>query len=368
MEVLLNKLTDGSGNPITDLVKADVTLRDPDNAATVYDYTALSPHLGLGCYVLWGVNFSYRPVRLYIRNVVQNWYGVQSVGDKDSVYMRKDGTYIDANGKKISNGAAAAASTDFVIFSQLDDYVKTSGDQNVGGNKSFTGRIYLGNEAVAENEPPTLLQMLEAINGISFTPFQESSNVVVIIPDGTEQPHKVYKTIAAGIASFTDPGESKQCACLIKGTGGVSKFITLSHSSLVNYVHLIGYGKHVNMILGSTGASTSKNLIMANMTIYMGGEDITSDRTYIGTKFANVDIYAYKNITFNSCELSGSGRIFQPAGKKIILAGSTIVSSGWEIMQDVDGVETVNANGGHFAGTGGLNLSFSMPADPTIAT
>ena len=84
------RVVDNQGNPVTNLVKANVTLRDPDNSATIYDYDDLSAHLGLGIYVIWGCDFSERAVRLWINNVEQVWFGAQYAGVAALAYVTLD--------------------------------------------------------------------------------------------------------------------------------------------------------------------------------------------------------------------------------------------------------------------------------------
>jgi hypothetical protein len=208
----------------------------------------------------------------------------------------------------------------------------------------------------------TVVQLNDAIAGINVTPFQESPNKVRVIVGGTQEAGKVYITCKTAISYFASPAITKQCLVEISGTGVVSQNITLSHADLVSYVHLTGK-KHINLILGTTGATTTKTITISGMTLYFGNGDITGARTYNGLTFENCDIYAFNSLTFTNCRLINCN-IYQGSSHAITVTGTTEMI-GCIAMQTI----TKNLTTGFVANTSdGIQTSYSMPTDPTVGS
>jgi len=365
--------------PSTGLAAADIAFIDKDTSLEIrfssftengngsYTFDGFTEYNGSS----WVALTTKHICNITIETVAQPQLGQVEIGADSLAYPVKTTetrlgvttNIVDAGTRIITNVTAGTQADDAVNYGQV---VKNTGNETINGNKTFEGRVYLGNNAVADNEPTTLLQVMEAIAGSAATPYQESGNMVSIIPDGVQVDGIIYKTLASGIDSFTSPAVTNQCMCLIKGTGAVTNMIALSHADLVSYVHIRGIGKHISLILGTINAAVSKYVNFERLTMYLGGGDITGDRTYTNFKFSNCIIFAYKNLTLSSCELDNV-MVYMPANKKITLAGTT-KANGLYCTQNIEGVETVIANGGWFIGEGNLNTTYTMPTDPTIAS
>ena len=191
---------------------------------------------------------------------------------------------------------------------------------------------------------------------------QVKVNEVEVVVGATEETNKLYTTVAAAISSFTSPDTTNPCNVVVTGTGSSSQYITISHADLVSHVHITARGKFINIILGVTGDSINKVITFSNCSIWMGANDITTDRSYINFTFDNCDIYAYKSITFQDCNLINC-RIFQPAGEDITLSQATIMTN-CVLTQTLK--PTFSGNGFLANVTDEALTTYSMITDPTL--
>ncbi|MBM4158583.1 MAG: hypothetical protein FJ216_07375 [Ignavibacteria bacterium] len=214
--------------------------------------------------------------------------------------------------------------------------------------------------------------LIRSLASLSLAPYQESSNIVRVVPDGNNETGKVYRSIQAAINYFSQPSESRQYVVYICGPGLTSQYIFLNHIHLKNYIHLTGSSlmrsiagnNPPGLVLGGNSDSVTKIISLLNLNIYMGAFDIENDRTYNSFNFDNCTIYAYKSLMFNNCKLHNC-LIYQPSGQAITLNGTTEMID-CKIMQQL-------IIGGSFQGLvinspSEINSSFSMPTDPTLST
>ena len=89
---------------------------------------------------------------------------------------------------------------------------------------------------------------------------------------------------------------------------------------------------------------------------------MTTDRSYINFTFDNCDIYAYKSITFEDCNLNNC-RIFQPSGEDITLSKATIMTN-CVLTQTLK--PTFTGNGFLANVTDEAMTTYSMITDPTL--
>ena len=273
---------------------------------------------------------------------------------------------------------ASAAATQTTELIRWDEAMRLADTQTVTGIKTFSGacnfsddQVYFTHLTVAprvssqpDNDASVCRkEWIEAlVAGVAVTPFQESSNKVRVIPDGTVQSGKVYTTITSAIASFTSPLITNQCFVEIVGTGGTIQYIIATLSSFVNYVHLIGAGRHLGLILAGT-ASNTKTMNIENCTAFIGANDIATARTFNSFTFRNCVINAYKSTTFTNCKIENC-IIYHKSGETPTIAGTTVVvNSAFSQVVTVSGSDTVAA--GMIDGFD--TASAGMPTDPSSA-
>lgn len=187
---------------------------------------------------------------------------------------------------------------------------------------------------------------------------QAKTNEVEVSASETVQAGIMYDTLAASIASFTSPAVTNQCLVKIAGTGTTSKYITLSHASLVSYVHLRGAARHINLILGTVTASIDKTMTLTDLIIWFSNLDITTSRTYKNFTFENCDIYCYNDVVFEDCVLNNC-RIFN-TGMSVKITGTTKMHGCM-----ATGAVTPDALTGWYVNSVfDVDTDFTMPADP----
>jgi len=251
-----------------------------------------------------------------------------------------------------------------------DEASRLADNQIVAGTRNYSAAVLFssGTCPSASAQPSGIASLTRKdyvdnlVAGVSVTPFQESSNKVRVIPDGTVQSGKVYTTITSAIASFTSPLITNQCFVEIVGTGGTTQYIIATLSSFVNYVHLIGAGRHIGLILAGT-ASNTKTMNIENCTAFIGANDITTARTFNSFTFRNCVIHAYKSTTFTNCKIENC-LIYHKSGETPTIAGTTVViNSAFSQTVTVSGSDTVAA--GMIDGFD--TASAGMPIDPSSA-
>jgi hypothetical protein len=368
-----------SGVAVTDLVKADVVLK-ATGTATVLTYTDLTND-GYGNYTCTGITFGLQGVDVYIKTTLT--YSNVALGDP--YILTKD---LAAGSNIITGLKASTANGQALRYEDKATFMQTTGTQTVAGVKTFTSNpvfasgstfninssgsgdlnfpkaVYSDGYIAPQDDAEFTTKKFvnDEVAKIIATPFQQALTRVRVIVGGTATAGDVYLTVAQAIAYFGSPSINKQCIVEISSTGITTEFVTVSHASLVPYVHLKG-DKHINMIFGVTGASTTCAMTITGLTIYMGANayDITTDRTYNGFTFENCNIYAYKNLTLTNCVVNNC-KIFQPAGYGVTVSGTTQIDSSTMIMGACEG--TVKGIGFN-EGKDRVNLGYSMPVDPS---
>ncbi len=282
----------------------------------------------------------------------------------DGVKLKDSEVYSDVIKEKTTGNGV---SVDSVVCKDgkvtcigLDTTINTSGSGDTNRPKAVYSDGY--SAPINDSEYTEKKYVDDKVATITATPFQESPQKVRVIVNGTSIANKIYLTIATAINSFGSPAITKQCIVEIQDTGNASQYISLAHSSLVNYVHLKGIAKHINLILGIASASVTANVNFNDLIIFMGANDITTDRTYNSVNFENCDIYAYKSLTFTNCKLTNC-RIFQPNGEDVTVTGTTQLTNC--ILTNALTASGLTGVGYVTNTTSEVNTSYTMPTDPS---
>ena len=229
-------------------------------------------------------------------------------------------TVLGGNIVPVTTGAYALRVSPFTANAYVGSHT-SNGMWNFGAVVGGTYRMYYSADSWATSSQVASFGEFPINAGE-----QIKVNEVEVQVGVTTETNKIYSTIADAIDSFSSPDSTNPCNVVVTGTGSVSEFITISHADLVSHVHITGRGKFINIILGVTGASVNKVITISNCSIWMGAADITTDRSYINFTFDNCDIYAYKSITFEDCNLTNC-RIFQPTDETITLSMASIMAN-----------------------------------------
>lgn len=271
------------------------------------------------------------------------------------------------------------------IADDLLPYAKLAGGNTFSGNQTFQNDVqidgplnvalyatalelfinalspaYTGNTPSFNNSLVWKSWVESQIASIVVTPYQESSNLVRCIPNGTQEANKVYRTPKLCAASFASPSATNQCAVLVSGMGAALQYLNLDLNTLRNYVHFLGTGKHCKIIMRD-GSSNTKTMNWKNLTIIFGALDFGVDREYSSMTFEDCDIYAYRNTTFNNCNLIRC-RIFHASTYKAFLKGSTTAEM-CGFLNDPD--KSLLSDPATAVGSYKLFLPGGMPLDPS---
>jgi len=305
---------------------------------------------------------------------------------------------IDLSGYNISNAvqiqvdaliektSGSGVTIDGVLIKDSLDVsgiVATTGNQTIAGIKTWSGVQMWGAASIftdyypkmdfnagyaaptADYELAPKKYVDDEISTLSVTPYQESTNRVRVIPNGTGQTGKVYTTVASAIAYFGSPAATKQCTVDIISTGVASQYLTVNSSALVNYVHLRGNSNLNNLsgtafagLIISGSASVTKTMTFENLTLYFGANDIATDRTYNSMTFKNCVIFAWKNTTFVNCKFLNC-IIYHTSGFKSTLTGGIVFNTAFNQETADDGnTKWINS-------VTDFDSSYSMPTDPS---
>lgn len=349
MEVGIYKLTDTENEYIDNLTKGDISLRHPDDPNITYSYGNLG-NLGNGCYMLYEVNFSWRPVRLYILGVRQDWFGVQEVGSLRSVFVAMDGTTISASNKKITELAAGAAATDAINKSQLDS--------EVDDLQAYADNVLLEAKAYTDNVVTNLPNLVAP----------QSSKVVRFWQGATQVTNKIYNNLLYAVESF-DLTEFAFATILIEGlTSNIYKAPAKCLAKDSTYSNLTFQSINREWGICFPDGIVNKHITFLNMKVILGagvnGGYTSSTRQFTNFRIKDCDIYCYNNLALYNGEYSNVN-IYMASGKTLTFYGSGIlrgVKSNVAIAFDAgfNGYKDYEDLLGNIYIPGG-----SMPTDPT---
>lgn len=392
----VGQVSGGNWQPVT--TYTDLNLRYVSAPGT--RVVTMSSHLGNGVYSF--ANVPTGEYELYNTATKLTNFGVIKIGEDSAVLLTGNQTIggaktfssqaIFSSGFKtdtiVGNTTATSGTILGVSLSggSLDGWgvVAKTGTQTVAGDKTFTGTTTLGNATgtgtwtmdagakIVHPDAPTTGNHVAnktyvdaQVASVAVVPFQYGDNERFVITNGTVETNKVYTSIQTAIDSCTSPDDVNQFFIYLRrgdvfGTTNDNLFY-ISHAELENYVNIRGYGLDTRLIMGTTGASTTKIMSVENCSIWFGANDIATDRTYNSFTFRNCNIYAYKNLTLTGCVLHNC-KIYQPSGFGITLSGAT------EMMNCFTTQAITNSSTGIFAGNyDALNTSYSMPTDLSLA-
>lgn len=348
MEIPFRVTDDITGEPVTDLTKADVVLKLSDSPYTIMPYTELGTiGSAKGEYVLWGVNFYPATCRLWIKGVVQdNWFGAQEIGDLNLKYVTFSGnnTFSGTNTFSIAPKSSVAPSSTNDLTRK--DYVDVlhSTKSTLTGNNNFTGvnlfgqvKITGGNTSGTKTEFRGWTYFMDCpylLGGVTPTnyyhlvhkgyvdnlilqtdTYQESNNIVRVIPSGTEQIGTVYTTIGYAL-TYCDsqtPTINKQYTILItgEGTGSSIDLATVNGKYLHDYVHYKGLGSDIvinlPVVSGTEYTATDySRVVWEDLTLQ--ANDSENDLVIQNITFKNckLNVLDASSVTISNCNFEGT--------------------------------------------------------------
>jgi len=340
-----------------------------------------------GFYTLWveGVErleYGTRQIASFMERGVDDTSFVHTSGSSESAWVTNMYWYAQHQFYNYCPASLVAPTiASHLTQKQYVDHIDTSNTSTSGTEANYATLTFHGTIAFvnASNPPgcstaPTSANHLtnktyvdDLVATIVVTPFQESSNRVRYIPNGTIETGKVYNTITGAVSYFSSESASNPCYVEIFP---YSSDVTISHSELSDYVHFYSsfYSSENKtdpiVILGCATASVTKTDVrFEGLTLLMGANVITGDRTYNGFTFKDCTIFAFKNTTFTNCILSNS-TIYHASGYSATYDGSTQI---YDCR-----FNQYTTEGGSWTGwiskmSDGFKTNYSMPTDVSTA-
>jgi len=211
-----------------------------------------------------------------------------------------------------------------------------------GGNTHSGGSTFSGDALFSYGEPPRIAaapvratsaanksyvdsEITNRINSFAPGTFQESQNIIRIIPNGTPETDKVYATWATALANAISrsPSATKQFTLLLTGEGtSASDFdITAYEVSsgvfkfMVDYVHLRGLGADMkctfaqgNILSTEWEAGALGRIVVEDIFFCDDDSDVGNTGEFKNIIFKNCkfDIRTGIQLTFTNCKFEGN--------------------------------------------------------------
>lgn len=212
-----------------------------------------------------------------------------------------------ATGFNLTVVDSPVAGTDVVRLDDLVDFATLTGNQLFEGTNTFDltpicptadgtqGSTYLINQGALQT----------AIDALVVIPYQESSNVLRLMPSGIKETNKVYQswteiqTVAASYSSNT-----RRYTIEIKGTGETQNYIDLNYA-FQDYVSVKGDNQNIILVPEDTTYTVAAgSVIIENLTF-----EKTGANTPVFTNFTFKDVYFNMDTTsigFVNCQFRGN--------------------------------------------------------------
>jgi len=304
---------------------------DVDDYATDY---SVGSHLGDGIYQF--ENIISATYRVYLSGSQLTKFGEIQVGESGAVLLLANNTISGNNsftGTNTFRNITIPTGYDITLTdiptTSTDAVNKTYADTKAGidENNTFTGENTFSSEttyealATYENycpqcaEVPTedndLVNKLY-VDSIEVTPFQESPNVIRLIPGGVATTAQVYLTYSSAVQYAKSVRASTRKMCIkVEGMGTSNTLIQISDGGISgqgyfeNYISMIGLHQGITLKLpddtlsfGSAGTATIENFTFIDT-------DGDSNNTFTNVTFKDCKFNLSGEVTFSGCTFSG---------------------------------------------------------------
>jgi len=153
------------------------------------------------------------------------------------------------------------------------------------------------------------------VDSMSIAPYQESPNVIRLIPGGSEKTGQVYTTYANAMQyALATAGVDHRMCIKIEGMGVAGyNYINMSNAGgayVDDYIHLKGINQDILLIPPDTvtvGVTTLDNTIIENLTIYKDdiGVAIVFENLFFKDVSFNLTVLSatFTNCKFKNCDL-----------------------------------------------------------------
>ncbi|MBL8008112.1 MAG: DUF4097 family beta strand repeat protein [Ignavibacteria bacterium] len=274
----------------------------------------------------------------------------REITEQDDLVLKitdESGTYWECKGLEFRSAGVTTEANSLIRKSEADDrYLKLEGG-TMAGSIEMAGNIITG--LTSDADPSSAMtredieaadqivrdDMTELIEAIESTPFQESPNVIRLIPGGTAKTGQVYITYSSAVQYAKSVRASTRKMCIkIEGMGTSNTFIQISDGGISgqgyfeNYISMVGLHEGITLKLpdstvsfGTAGTATIENITFLDT-------DGDSNNTFANVSFKNCKFNLAGEVTFSGCTFSGVN-IIKTAGTQTFTSckGGTVYST-----------------------------------------
>ncbi len=359
------KLTVGKvsgGNFQPDNAYTDLNLRK--SPYTTRESTQTAGAITNGLYEF--LNVSDGDYKVYDGNTEQTNFGIIPIGEDQAVTITGNQTVAGtktfssqivvshADGLKADKivGYTSAAAVNIAGISLNTDLntsgiVSTTGSQDISGAKRITTSLNIdssgailnieaGGIGIIEDAPTSGNHIVNKTyaDSLAITPFQQSPNVVRLIPNGTQETNKVYTNYATALYnawSFAD--STRRMTVMVEGMGTGSAEIAITDAGggagfINDYITVRGVSQQQTRLRAPDNTitvTTLGNASYENLTIFETGGTSAPifERIVFNNVLFDLDV---DSATFTNCEFRNCTVIERTAGT--VTFGSTCKGSG----------------------------------------
>lgn len=234
------------------------------------------------------------------------------------------------------------------------------GKASLADNNAFTGENSFSSETTFEalttfenylpqcSEVPTADEDLTNkayVDSISVLPFQESPNLIRLIPGGVATTAQVYTTYASAVQYAKSVRASTRIMCIeVCGMGTSNSFIQISDGGISgqgyfeNYISLKGLHQRITLKLPDDTLSfgTAGTAVIENFTFI--DTDGDSNNTFTNVTFKDCKFNLSGEVTFSGCTFSGVNIIKSTGTQTYTSCKGGCVYSNRSIPSTVQGV------------------------------
>lgn len=279
------------------------------------------------------------------------------------VVSHADGIKLD----KIQEYTAAAGVTiDGILLKDsldLSGIVSKSGSQQIDGDKTFTGNLISeGNFSIPsgavgtiEDAPTSAKHIVnkEYADALAITPFQQSPNVVRLIPNGTQETNKVYTNYATALYnawSFAD--STRRMTIMVEGMGTGAATIAITDAGggagfINDYITVRGISQQQTRLTvpdDTLTVTTLGNSSFENLTMILtgGSADPIFEKLVFNNVFFDLDV---NSVTFTNCEFRNcTVKITTGAPTYTNCKGSGVYSTGSFGASPINGTDSISVS------------------------
>lgn len=316
---------DGTANVKVAVTTGDYYLRVSPFSSNTYTGTHLSKgvwsfgDVNDGIYQLWDAS-----------SQIAN-YGEFYIGDNNPTFSALTMTGAIAMGSnKLTGLAAGSTAGDSVRYEQVpklsenntfsglnifSNTLTASGNVSIGGSLNMTsGAITNLLDPSSAQEAATKKYVDDQVASLAITPYQNSANVVRLIPRGTQQTNQVYTTWGAAQNNANSfAASTRPMTVMVEGTTAGGSFIDADNGAIPglntfnSYVSVTSLSQKFIINIDQDESLTVNNCILTNLYLKHDDGSLGSTPNFNGFVFNNcyIDIVSCSTFTFTNCEFRG---------------------------------------------------------------